>query len=78
MLAHGGVDAVEEALALVDDEGLGELVAAAELLVEGLAADAGGAGDVGHRDLRPGAALELVAGGAEERLAQQLCARPAG
>src|SRR6185503_13246831 len=46
--------------------------AAAELLVEGLAADTGGAGDRGHRDLRPGAALQLVAGGAEERLAQQL------
>ena len=72
VLADGGVDVVEEALADVDDEGLGELVAAAELLVEGLAADAGGAGDVGHRDLRPGAPFELVAHRPEERLAQQV------
>ena len=61
VLADGGLDLVEEALALVDDEGEAELVAVAELLVEGLAADAGGGGDVRHRDLRPGPPLELVA-----------------
>src|SRR5262245_48846335 len=72
MPANGGVDLVEEALPLVDDERLGELFAAAELLVEGLAADAGGTRDVGHRDLRPGAALQLVAGSSEQGLAQQL------
>ena len=75
MLADRRLDGVEEALALVDDEGLAELVAAAELLVEGLAADAGGGGDFGHRDLRPGALLKLVARGAEQGLAQQLTGR---
>src|SRR5829696_2619875 len=75
VLADGGVDVVEEALADVDDEGLGELVAAAELLVEGLAADAGRARHVGHRYLRPCPSFELVAHRPEERLAQQIASR---
>src|SRR5262245_46182172 len=59
MLENRRIDRVEEAFALVDDEGLGELVATAELVVDGLAGDARRAGHVGHRDLRPGAVLKL-------------------
>ena len=71
MGADGLLDCHQEPLGLAQDERLGELVARAELLVEGLAADAGGAGDVGHRDVRPTPALEFVARGVEQGVAQQ-------
>ena len=72
MLPHGLLDFDQEAVALAQHERLGELVARAELLVERLAADPGGGRDIGHRDLRPGAALQLAVGGVEQRVAQQL------
>ena len=49
----GAFDGDEEAIGLAHDEDLGELVTRAELLVERLAADAGGERDVGHRDVGP-------------------------
>ena len=70
--ADGALDGEQEAVGLAHDEHLGELVARAELLVEGLAADAGGERDVGHGDVGPAAACELLAGGVEQGVAQQL------
>src|SRR5207253_6064229 len=72
VLEHGFLDVVHEPFGLVDDEGEAELVAVAELVVESLAADPGAGGDVGHRDLRPGLDRQLVAGGVEDGLPQQL------
>ena len=77
MPIDGLLDGVEESAALADDQRLRELVAAAELVVERLAADAGGGGDLGHRHLRPGAIAQLVAPGVEQPIAQQLADRAA-
>ena len=62
----------DEAVGLAQHERLRELIARAELLVERLPADARRGRDVRHRDVAPGALLELVAGGVEQRVAQQL------
>ena len=72
MLRDRLVDGVEEAPALADHQGLTELIAGAELVVERLAADACGSGYLGHRHLRPGALGQLVATRIEQPVAQQL------
>ena len=71
------LDGVEQTAALADHERLAELVPGAELVVEGLAADAGGGGDLRHRHLRPRATAQLLAARIEEPVAQQLPDRPA-
>ena len=65
-------DGIEEAFGLAQHEDLGELLARAELLVQSLPADAGGDRDVGHRHVDPVTRLELLAGGVEQRVTQQL------
>jgi hypothetical protein len=72
VLTDGLLDGVQEAFRLAQHEHLGELLTGAELLVEGLAADARGDRDVGHRDVGPATRLQLVTGRVEQRVAQQL------
>jgi hypothetical protein len=66
------LDRGEEAIGLAQDVGLRELLARAELLVERLAAHAGGRRDLGHRHLGPRARAQLLAHRVEQRRAQQL------
>ena len=66
------LDFVQKATALPNHEGLAELIPAAELVVQGLAADAGGGRDLSHRRLGPGAIGERIATRVEKPVAEEL------
>jgi len=71
-ISSSRIRALIEARSFAQHERLREDGARAELVVDSLAADAGRARDLAHRDLRPRARCELFARAVEQRVAQQL------